>query len=247
MARLAALKRVPYEPLELDAARPGRRDTVLVLAARGPERDALARLAREQGHVVLEARGVQEALSLVRKAGPDLVLLRGDARGLEFLDCLRGDADGTGVSAIVLTRAGDTATLLKAFELGADDVVPHSADLVELAARIRARLERRAIPRRQLLRDPATGALTEETFARLLHLEVERVSRVGRPACLAFLAFHELPALEAELGQRARDAILAEVVDVVQADGRKLDVIGSPESTLPFSCRIRRHAAGRRG
>ena len=77
-----------------------------------------------------------------------------------------------------------------------------------------------------MLRDPVTGALTEESLALMLRLEIERVARVGRPACFAYLAFHELPVVESELGQRVRDAILAEVVDIVEVDGRKLDAVG---------------------
>jgi cellulose synthase/poly-beta-1,6-N-acetylglucosamine synthase-like glycosyltransferase/GGDEF domain-containing protein len=200
-----------------------RRDTVLVLA-QGPEWSAIARLARTHGYLVLEARSIFEALGHVGEARPDLVLVPGDPQGFELLDRLRRGASG--VSAIVLTRAGDLKTLVEAFEHGADDVVPYEADPGELGARIRARLERRAVPRTEMLRDPVTGAYTEESLATMLRLEIERVGRVERPASFAFLAFHELPVVASELGQRARDAILAEVVDIVEADGRKLDAVG---------------------
>jgi cellulose synthase/poly-beta-1,6-N-acetylglucosamine synthase-like glycosyltransferase/GGDEF domain-containing protein len=205
---------------------PGRRDTVLVLGQPGSEWDSVAWLARDQGYLVLEARTVFEALAHLREAGPDLVLLPGDTQGFEFLDRLRADGGSGSVSAIVLTRHDDMTALLEAFDRGADDVVSYSNDLRELGARIRARLERRAVPRTEMLRDPVTGALTEESLSLMLQLEVERVSRVDRPACFAYLAFHELPVVESELGQRVRDAILAEVVSIVELDGRKLDAVG---------------------
>ena len=69
--------------------------------------------------------------------------------------------------------------MFKAFERGADDVVPYAAQPGELAARMRARLDRRAVSRADLLRDPATGALTEESFALLLQRESER-ARLAR-------------------------------------------------------------------
>ena len=215
----------PHESRE-----PARRDTVLLLA-NGPEWDDVAQLAREHGYLVLEARSIFEALAHLRDAAPDLVVIPGEAQGLELLERLRG-GESSAVSAIVLTRAGDMAMLVEAFERGADDVVACDADTKELGARIRARLERRALPRAEMLRDPVTGAFTEESLALMVQLEIERVGRVERPASFAYLAFHELPVVESELGQRARDAILAQIVDIVEADGRRLDVIGFSQGHL---------------
>src|SRR5688572_20697851 len=100
MTESAALDRVEQEP----APQATRRDTVLVLA-QGPEWSAIARLARTHGYLVLEARSIFEALGHVGEARPDLVMLPGDPQGFELLDRLRRGASG--VSAIVLTRAGD--------------------------------------------------------------------------------------------------------------------------------------------
>jgi cellulose synthase/poly-beta-1,6-N-acetylglucosamine synthase-like glycosyltransferase/CheY-like chemotaxis protein len=213
-----------YVPETSELAPPARRDTVLLLAE-GSEWEAVARLARGHGYLVLEARSIFEALSHLNEAAPDLVLLPGDSRGFELLDRLRGGGTNT-VSAIVLTRADDLKALVEAFDRGADDVISYDADPGELGARIRARLERRALPRTEMLNDPVTGAYTEDSLAMMLRLEIERVGRVDRPASFAYLAFHELPVVESELGQRVRDRILAEIVDIVDADGRKLDAVG---------------------
>jgi PleD family two-component response regulator len=218
-------------PLTAGQPDPARRDTVLLLA-RSPEWQIVARLARAEGHLVLEARNLFEALSHMLEAAPDLVLLPGDPRGFELLDRLRRDPGSSGVSAIVLTRSDDLCALLEAFDRGADDVVAWESDPGELSARIRARLQRRAVPRTEMLRDPVTGAFTEESLAMMLRLELERVGRAGRHASFAYLAFHELPVVESELGQRVRDAIHAEVVDIVEADGRKLDTVGFSQGYL---------------
>ena len=99
-----------FEP-QPESTQPGRRDTVLLLA-QSPEWVAIARLARDHGHLVLEARNVFEALTHMRDAAPDLVLLPGDASGFELLDRLRGEEGGSGVSAIVLTRSDDLRALI---------------------------------------------------------------------------------------------------------------------------------------
>jgi cellulose synthase/poly-beta-1,6-N-acetylglucosamine synthase-like glycosyltransferase/DNA-binding response OmpR family regulator len=217
-------------PASIDA--PVRRDTVLVVAGRARQRARFARRAAEQGHLVLEAADVPEALKQGQGARPDLVLVPGDAKGLRALAQLRANPELGSVAAIVLTRGGDLPTLLRAFELGADDVIPQSVHRNELEWRMRARLERRAVPRDELVQDPATGALTQETLGRMMRVEFERVRRTRRTACFAYLALDELPTIEAELGQVARDAILAEIVDIVEADGRRVDLIGYSRNHL---------------
>lgn len=209
-----------------------RRDTVLVISGRARQRARFARRAAEQGHIVLEATDVPDALQHMQGARPDLVLVPGDPTGLRALAQLRANPDLGSVAAIVLTRDDDLPTLLRAFELGADDVVAQSADREELASRMGARLERRAVPRHELVHDPATGALTRETLARMMHVEFERVRRTRRTASFAYLALDELPTIEAELGQRARDAVLAEIVDIVAGDGRRVDLIGYSRNHL---------------
>ena len=122
--------------------------------------------------------------------------------------------------------------MFEAFERGADDVVPYAAQSGELAARIRARLDRRAVARADLLRDPVTGALTEESFALLLRRESDRARLLNRPTCLAYLTLHELPEIKARLGQRAYDTVLADVVALVRADVRALDEVGVSDGHL---------------
>ena len=209
-----------------------RRDTVLVVSGQARQRATFARRAAEQGHIVLQATDVPDALAHMRGARPDLVLMPGDATGLRALAQLRANPDLGSVAAIVLTRHGDLPTLLRAFELGADDVISQSVDRQELASRMGARLERRAVPRNELVHDPATGALTRETLARMMRGEFERVRRTRRTASFAYLALDELPTIQAELGQRARDAVLAEIVDIVAADGRRVDLIGYSRNHL---------------
>ena len=119
-----------------------------------------------------------------------------------------------------------------AFERGADDVV----SVLRAARRARCAdsglLDRRAVLRADMLRDPITGALTEENLALAIRRESERVRLTNRPACLAYLALHKLSEVAAQLGQRAQDAVLAEVVELVRDDGRALDEVGFSRGQL---------------
>jgi cellulose synthase/poly-beta-1,6-N-acetylglucosamine synthase-like glycosyltransferase/GGDEF domain-containing protein len=192
----------------------------------------VAATVRGAGYLLLETASLSEALEHLRQAVPDIVLLPGDIQGFELLDRLRDDDRWSSVPAIVLTLAGDSAAMLEAFGRGADDVVPYAAQPGELAARIRARLDRRAVARADMLRDPITGALTEESFSLLLRREAERIRLTHRPACLAYLVLHELSEVGARLGQRAQDVVLAQIVALVRSDGRALDEIGHHSGQL---------------
>ncbi len=192
----------------------------------------MAATVRGDGYDLIETASLSEALDQVRRAVPDVVLLPGDAQGLEFLDRIRDEEQWGSVPAVVLTLPDDPTVMFEAFERGADDVVPYAAQPGELAARIRARLDRRAVARADLLRDPVTGALTEESFALLLRRESDRAQLLNRPTCLAYLTLHELPEIKARLGQRAYDTVLADVVALVRADVRALDEVGFSDGHL---------------
>ena len=211
---------------------PYRQVTVLLLGRPDPEWRLVAATVQGEGYELVETSSPSEALDHVRRAVPDLVLIPGDGEGLELLDRMRGEDRWDTLPAIVLTPADDPAAMFEAFERGADDVVPYAAQPGELVARMRARLDRRAVARADLLRDPVTGALTEESFALLLRRESDRARLLGRPACLAYLTLHELPEIRAYLGQRAHDTVLADVVALVRADVRALDEVGVSDGHL---------------
>ncbi|HEY6113505.1 MAG TPA: glycosyltransferase [Gaiellaceae bacterium] len=219
-------------------ARPGetvrerRRQTILLLSSSVPEWRRVTALVRDHGYVALEAANLTEAIEHLRTAVPDLVLAPGDLQGFELLDRLGENERWESVPAIVLTLPGNSARMFLAFERGAADVVSYSARPGELGARIRACLERRAVLRADMLRDPITGALTEENLALAIRRESERVRLTNRPACLAYLALHKLSEVADQLGQRAQDAVLAEVVELVRNDGRALDEIGFSRGQL---------------
>lgn len=100
-------------------------------------------LVRE-GYDVQVARDGASALELLRVATPDLVLLDvmlPKRSGFDVLASLR--RDGRDVPVILLTAKGQEIDKVKGFDLGADDYVTKPFSLVELSARIRARLRRR--------------------------------------------------------------------------------------------------------
>ncbi|MDH4276877.1 MAG: glycosyltransferase [Acidimicrobiia bacterium] len=209
--------------------------TVLICAQDDRRRNKLSRTVEAGGWVPVPTASASEALAALESAPLSLVVLaveEFDGPELKVLDELRADPDGNRVPAVVVTDRRDQTVVLEAFGRRADDVISGRVTDDEFIARLAVRMDRPPLPRSELLRDPITGALTPEALYRQIDLELERVSRGGRIGTLAYLALDELPGVQAGLGPRARDELLAQVVRLVEADGRQLDHIGFDRGAL---------------
>lgn len=129
--------------------RPGRRASVgsvsnaVLVAEPEPEtREYLGRHLREDGFDVIDAARRSEALEIVERLRPDVVLL-GE---LDLCQRLRHGEPGRSwdrnVPVIVLASSSDPVERVRALDRGADDVVPRPFAYEELLARIRAVLRR---------------------------------------------------------------------------------------------------------
>lgn len=209
--------------------------TVLIVGQDERRVRQLIRAVEHGGWLPLSVSSASEALTVLDAVPPSLVVLvvtELDGPELKVLDELRADADGERIPAVVVLPRRDKEILLDAFGRRADDVITGRATRDEFVARFAVRIERPPLPRSELARDPITGALTAEATRRQTDLELERVSRGGRIGTLAYLALDELPGLQARLGSRACDELLAQVVRLVKDDGRQLDHIGFARGVL---------------
>ncbi len=182
------------------------------------------------------AESGEDAVRILADAPPDLFVLAIDGTSeddLTLIDRARADSASEHVPIVCVLDPTDHKRLtMEAFGRRADDVVSSHAHSDELIARFKTRIERPPVPRSRLVEDLVTGALTFDAFAEQLHKEEERVRRGGDPGALAFLAFDEFPELSARFGSRGRDELLAQVVRLIKADGRRLDFIGWRRSML---------------
>lgn len=94
------------------------------------------------GFAVLTASDGSSALSLVRTARPDLIVLDLALPGVDGLDVTRALRKDSDVPIIMLTARADEADRLIGLELGADDYIVKPFSPKELVARVRAVLRR---------------------------------------------------------------------------------------------------------
>jgi adenylate cyclase len=155
---------------------------ILVVDDDQENRELLARRLTRDGHRVRMASGGAEALSILHTEPVDLVLLdvmMPDLDGPTVLARLKEDPERRHIPVLMISALDETAAVVRAIELGAEDYLPKPCDPVLLRARIGACLEKKR------LRDQETQhALELAEWNRMLEQRVQeqvaQVERLGR-------------------------------------------------------------------
>jgi DNA-binding response OmpR family regulator len=119
--------------------------TVLVVDDEPIVRDVVVRYLRRDGMRTLEASTGEEALQLLERELPSLVVLDVMLPGVDGLELCRRIRSTSDLPILLLTARGDEADRIVGLELGADDYVTKPFSPRELAIRVR-NLLRRAAP-----------------------------------------------------------------------------------------------------
>ncbi len=155
-----------------------------------------------QDFEVFEAYDGGEALEMVRKNSPDLILLdimMSNMDGYQFISQLRRTSS---IPVIMITAKQQEADIIKGFDLGADDYLTKPFRLRELLVRMRAVLRRAA---------PQTSQGGEPLVIGDLSLDTSRyeVRQGNRLIDLTPLEFHILEMLMQAAGNVVKRADLA--------------------------------------
>jgi len=198
----------------------------LVLIAESVEttRTALQRRLAERGYRVTGAGDGEQALALVARAVPDVVLLDHalpGTGGMAVLDRLRADDELAAVPVIMLTESADPQLPVEALRRGAHDCMRKPFEPAELEARVMAAVRVKRLHdalvdanRRlaaQALTDDLTGLANRRHGGRQLQREVALAVRHGRLLALARVDVDHFKAINDTHGHQAGDAVLAEV------------------------------------
>jgi two-component system alkaline phosphatase synthesis response regulator PhoP len=105
---------------------------------------SLEYLMKREGYQVLLARDGNEALAVMTRERPDLVLLdvmMTGKTGFDVCQAARSDDALSGVKIVLLTAKGRDTDIAKGMALGATDYMTKPFSTKELAARVRSLLE----------------------------------------------------------------------------------------------------------
>ncbi len=98
-----------------------------------------------EGYQVRDAASGSEALSIIEKELPDVIVsdvMMPEMDGLEFCKCLRSSREGQLVPFIFLSSKGDLDDRIIGLSMGADDYLIKPFEIRELVAKIESQLER---------------------------------------------------------------------------------------------------------
>jgi two-component system OmpR family response regulator len=172
-------------------------------------RDLVSSALRIAGFATSTAIGGREALDVISRNHPDLVVLDVGLPGVDgFEVCRRMRHEGDQTPVIFLTARDAAEDRVSGFTRGGDDYVTKPFSLEELVARVRAVLRRTG----------SAGPATLPTDSRLQYADLEldedtlRVTRAGQPLQLSPTEFKVLRYL---MANRERVLSKAQILDHV--------------------------------
>ena len=115
---------------------------ILVVDDDAPSVKMISFLLREEGYVVLTANNGPDALNLVERESPDLVILDVMMPHMDGLEVCRRIRRTMQVPILILSAKGEASDRVVGLDVGADDYLPKPFDPSELLARVRAVLRR---------------------------------------------------------------------------------------------------------
>ena len=177
---------------------------ILIIEDDQDTQQMLGMILSSEGYEVLPASNGTLGLELLRKMGPDLVILDWMLPGMDGLEVCGKAREISAVPIIMLTAKTASQDRVAGLDMGADDYVAKPFEPEELLARIRAQL------RRSLL---AGDGLQKDKPLQVGELRLEPAShevfRRGEPVQLTRLDFNLLYTLAQRAGKvLSRDDIL---------------------------------------
>jgi sigma-B regulation protein RsbU (phosphoserine phosphatase) len=160
----------------------GETSSLLIVDDEELNREGLARLLQRHGYQVTAAKSGREAIDLLGDRRFDLVLLdimMPGMNGLEVLKLLRRLDSLLDLPIIMVTARGDSADVVEALELGANDYLTKPLDLPVVLARIRTQLALKRAVRQITELERKLDARNKELEVTAARLEstTERVNR----------------------------------------------------------------------
>ncbi len=160
--------------------------SLLVVDDDETNRDVLAHRLQRRGYAVTEASDGREALDLIRRQRFDLILLdivMPGPSGLEVLQAVRRTHSLTDLPVIMATAKDQSADVVRALELGANDYVTKPYDFPVLLARVGTQLSlKRAVEQIGYLREEIQNTYNFEEIVGagpLIRDLLEKVKRVA--------------------------------------------------------------------
>jgi len=199
-----------------------------------------------RGYEVEGATNGQEALDIVGRWCPDLILLdvmMPDMDGLEVVKRLKADRNLPFIPVIMQTALDSTERMVAGLEAGADDYVTKPINFQGLEARVRSLLRIKKLQQeledreKQLsqmndkllhisLTDGLTGVDNRRALEQRLHEMFEHSLRLHEPIACVMCDIDHFKKVNDTYGHAAGDAVLKQFAEILKDAAREIDRVG---------------------
>lgn len=183
----------------------------------------------DAGYRVLAAENVQEALDYLEEEPVELILsdvMMPGLSGFEFREMTVKDPALREVAFIFLTAKATPEDQIRGLETGVDEYITKPFDIDVLLARIQAVITRRELFAKRASTDSLTGLLNRQALERAITREMNRMLRYPAAASLVFLDIDNFKSINDTYGHAIGDRILLHLADVLETNGRSVDIVG---------------------
>ena len=184
---------------------------------------------KRMGLASRSASSGSEALELVRKCQPDLILLdvmMPDMDGLEVCRILKEDAATSAIPIIFLSARRQVDHRVSGMSIGAVDYITKPFEPSELEIRIRSALRTKAMQNmliRQARTDSLTGLHNWRCFHETLSREVERANKDNEPLSLVLVDLDMFKVVNDSYGHQMGDKVLCDLGAMIKDNVRPTD------------------------
>jgi len=206
----------------------------------------LEELLQIEQYKVLCASSGKEALTLIEKEIPDLILMdlfMPKISGIDVCKTLKKNAKFKEIPIIFLTASHDNNNLISAFDAGAADYITKPFYFPELFARVRTHLDlkltrdqlKKALEEQQKLTqkleklatiDFLTEIPNRRYFLNLANKELQRTQRYGQQFSLLMLDLDYFKIINDTYGHAIGDQVLKKMAKTTNNCLRKVDIFG---------------------
>ena len=164
----------------------------------------------------------------LEEAQPDIILLdveMPDVNGIELCEVVRNDERWKATPVLFLTGSSEPDVVGQVFAAGSDDIVAKPIRAADLVPRIRARVERVRLLRREVDVDSLTGLVNRRRSEEILDRYLRLARRSKEPITFAFLDIDRMKVINDTHGHPTGDHALNKLADLLMELFRGEDVV----------------------
>jgi phosphoserine phosphatase RsbU/P len=203
-------------------------DRILVVDDTPANIQTLAATLKPHGYQIVVATNGKQALEVMERVQPDLVLLDVVMPEMDGFECcarIKANPAWHDLPVIFLTARTDTTDLVRGFELGAVDYVSKPFNAHELLARVQTHLTvdrlRRSVADKHAELEAKNAALVEA------HTQIEAELELARAMQIAILpsGFPHAPGCDGAATMRAATSMGGDFYDFIELSGGRIGLV----------------------